>query len=136
MASVTFNGVVKRFGSFVAVNDLDLEIRDEEFYLLLGPSGCGKTTTMRLVAGLEEVSAGEIKIGNDRVNDVLPKYRDVAMVFQSYALYPHLTVEKNIGYPLRVRKVPLAEQKRIVAEVARRVELEAMLDRLPKELSG
>jgi multiple sugar transport system ATP-binding protein len=136
MASVTFKGVVKRFGSFVAVSRLDLEIRDEEFFVLLGPSGCGKTTTMRLVAGLEEVSDGEIKIGDDRVNDVLPKYRDVAMVFQSYALYPHLTVEKNIGYPLRVRKVPVLEQKRIVAEIARRVELESMLNRLPKELSG
>jgi multiple sugar transport system ATP-binding protein len=136
MASVTFKGVVKKFGSFVAVSDLDLEIRDEEFLVLLGPSGCGKTTTMRLVAGLEEVSAGEIRIGDDRVNDVLPKYRDVAMVFQSYALYPHLTVEKNIGYPLRVRKVPAPEQKRLVAEVARRVELESMLHRLPKELSG
>jgi multiple sugar transport system ATP-binding protein len=136
MASVTFKGVVKRFGSFVAVSDLDLEVRDEEFFVLLGPSGCGKTTTMRMVAGLEEVSAGEIKIGDDRVNDVLPKYRDVAMVFQSYALYPHLTVENNIGYPLKVRKVPLTERQRIVAEVARRVELEPMLNRLPKELSG
>jgi multiple sugar transport system ATP-binding protein len=136
MASVTFKGVVKKFGSFVAVSDLDLEIRDEEFFVLLGPSGCGKTTTMRMVAGLEEVSAGEIKIGSDRVNDVLPKYRDVAMVFQSYALYPHLTVENNIGYPLKVRKVPLPERQRIVAEVARRVELEPMLNRLPRELSG
>jgi len=136
MASVTFKGVVKKFGGFVAVSDLDLEIRDEEFFVLLGPSGCGKTTTMRMVAGLEEVSAGEIKIGSDRVNDVLPKYRDVAMVFQSYALYPHLTVENNIGYPLKVRKVPLPERQRIVAEVARRVELEPMLNRLPRELSG
>jgi multiple sugar transport system ATP-binding protein len=136
MASVTFKGVVKKFGSFVAVSGLDLEIRDEEFFVLLGPSGCGKTTTMRMVAGLEEVSAGEIKIGSDRVNDVLPKYRDVAMVFQSYALYPHLTVENNIGYPLKVRKVPLPERQRIVTEVARRVELEPMLNRLPRELSG
>jgi len=136
MASVTFNGVVKKFGSVVAVSNLDLEVRDEEFLVLLGPSGCGKTTTMRMVAGLEEITAGEIKIGNDRVNDVLPKYRDVAMVFQSYALYPHLTVEKNIAYPLRIRNVPAAEQKRLVGEVARRVELESMLDRLPKELSG
>src|SRR4029077_8639253 len=136
MASVTFKGVVKRFGSYVASSNLDLEIRDEEFFVLLGPSGCGKTTTMRMVAGLEEVSAGEIKIGSDRVNDVLPKYRDVAMVFQSYALYPHLTVERSISYPLRVRKVPMPEQRRLVAEVARRVELESMLNRLPKELSG
>jgi multiple sugar transport system ATP-binding protein len=136
MASVTFKGVAKRFGTFTAVHDLDLEIRDKEFLVLLGPSGCGKTTTMRMVAGLEEVSEGEIFIGDRRVNDVLPKYRDVAMVFQSYALYPHLTVEENIGYPLRIRKVPRAERRRIVGEVARRVELESMLARLPKELSG
>src|SRR5215470_9935617 len=136
MASVTFREVVKRFGTFTAVTDLDLDVRDKEFLVLLGPSGCGKTTTMRMVAGLEEVTAGDIYIGGARVNDLLPKYRDVAMLFQSYALYPHLTVEENIGYPLRIRKVPAAERKRVVAEVARRVELETMLGRLPKELSG
>ena len=136
MASVTFKNVVKKFGSFTAVAKLDLEVRDKEFLVLLGPSGCGKTTTMRMVAGLEEVTAGEIYIGGDQVNDVLPKYRDVAMVFQSYALYPHLSVEENIGYPLRIRKVPMPERRRIVAEVARRVELDSMLSRLPKELSG
>jgi len=136
MASVTFKGVAKRFGGFTAVSDLNLEIRDKEFLVLLGPSGCGKTTTMRMVAGLEEVSEGEIFIGERKVNDVLPKYRDVAMVFQSYALYPHLTVEDNIGYPLKIRKVPKPERRRIVEEVAKRVELETMLGRLPKELSG
>jgi multiple sugar transport system ATP-binding protein len=136
MASVRFADVAKKFGAFTAVADLDLEVRDKEFLVLLGPSGCGKTTTMRMVAGLEEVSAGDIFIGDDRVNDVLPKYRDVAMVFQSYALYPHLSVEENIGYPLKLRKVPKPERKRIVTEVARRVELETMLSRLPKELSG
>jgi multiple sugar transport system ATP-binding protein len=136
MAAVKFSGVTKRFGSFVAVADLDLEIVDKEFLVLLGPSGCGKTTTMRMVAGLEEVTSGDIYIGADRINDVLPKYRDVAMVFQSYALYPHLTVEQNIGYPLRIRKVPPEERKRQVTEVARRVELDALLARLPKELSG
>ncbi len=136
MASVTFRDVVKRFGSFTAVADLNLEVRDKEFLVLLGPSGCGKTTTMRRVAGLEEVTGGEIYIGSDQVNDVLPKYRDVAMVFQSYALYPHLNVEENIGYPLRIRKVPTPERRRIVAEVAHRVELDSMLSRLPKELSG
>ncbi len=136
MASVRFKGVVKKFGGFTAVTDLDLEIRDKEFLVLLGPSGCGKTTTMRMVAGLEEVTEGDIYIDDRRVNDVLPKYRDVAMVFQSYALYPHLTVEDNIGYPLKIRKVPKAERKRIVTEVARRVELDQMLGRLPKELSG
>jgi multiple sugar transport system ATP-binding protein len=136
MASVTFKGVAKRFGTFTAVHDIDLEIRDKVFLVLHAPSGCGKTTTMRMVAGLEEVSEGEIFIGERKVNDVLPKYRDVAMVFQSYALYPHLTVEDNIGYPLKIRKVPRAERKRIIGEVAKRVELESMLGRLPKELSG
>jgi multiple sugar transport system ATP-binding protein len=136
MASVRFNDVSKRFGSFIAVAGLDLEIVDKEFLVLLGPSGCGKTTTMRMVAGLEEVSSGDIYIGDDRVNDVLPKYRDVAMVFQSYALYPHLTVEDNIGYPLKIRKVPEAERRRVVTEVARRVELDELLARLPRELSG
>jgi multiple sugar transport system ATP-binding protein len=136
MASVAFKKVLKKFGSFTAVADLDLEVRDKEFLVLLGPSGCGKTTTMRMVAGLEEVTAGDIYIGGDQVNDVLPKYRDVAMVFQSYALYPHLSVEENIGYPLRIRNVPMPERRRIVSDVARRVELDSMLSRLPKELSG
>jgi multiple sugar transport system ATP-binding protein len=136
MAAVKFSGVTKSFGGVVAVANLDLEIMDEEFLVLLGPSGCGKTTTMRMVAGLEDVTSGDIYIGADRINDVLPKYRDVAMVFQSYALYPHLTVEQNIGYPLRIRKVPPEERKRQVVDVARRVELDALLARLPRELSG
>lgn len=136
MASVIFRDVVKKFGTFTAVSDLNLEVRDKEFLVLLGPSGCGKTTTMRMVAGLEEVTAGEIFIGSDRVNDVLPKYRDVAMVFQSYALYPHLSVADNIGYPLKIRKVPQDKRRRMVMEVARRVELDGLLDRLPKQLSG
>ncbi|MET0483429.1 MAG: ABC transporter ATP-binding protein [Aestuariivirgaceae bacterium] len=136
MASVRFDGVTKSFGNFVAVANLDLEVIDKEFLVLLGPSGCGKTTTMRMVAGLEEVSSGDLYFGNERMNDVLPKYRDVAMVFQSYALYPHLTVADNIGYPLMIRKVPAAELKRRVEEVARRVELQALLARLPRELSG
>ena len=136
MASVKFSGVTKSFGGVIAVANLDLEILDREFLVLLGPSGCGKTTTMRMVAGLEEATSGDIYIGADRINDVLPKYRDVAMVFQSYALYPHLTVEDNIGYPLRIRKVPVEERKRQVVEVARRVELDGLLRRLPKELSG
>ena len=136
MASVRFDNVTKKFGAFVAVANLNLEVQDKEFLVLLGPSGCGKTTTMRMVAGLEETTSGDIYIGADRVNDVLPKYRDVAMVFQSYALYPHLSVEDNIGYPLKIRKIPAAERQRQVGEVARRVELETLLDRLPKELSG
>ncbi|WP_018238167.1 ABC transporter ATP-binding protein [Ensifer sp. BR816] len=136
MASVRFDNVTKKFGEFVAVHDFNLEIRDKEFLVLLGPSGCGKTTTMRMVAGLEEATSGDIFINSDRINDVLPKYRDVAMVFQSYALYPHLSVEDNIGYPLKIRKVPPEEYKRRITEVARRVELDTMLKRLPKELSG
>ena len=136
MASVRFHDVTKKFGAFTAVVDLNLEIRDKEFLVLLGPSGCGKTTTMRMVAGLEAVTAGDIYIGEDRVNDALPKYRDVAMVFQSYALYPHFTVAENIGYPLKIRKVPQAERDRQVQEVAKRVELDSLLGRLPKELSG
>ena len=136
MASVKFSGVTKTFGGVIAVANLDLEIMDKEFLVLLGPSGCGKTTTMRMVAGLEEVTSGDIYIGADRINDVLPKYRDVAMVFQSYALYPHLNVEDNIGYPLKIRKVPPDKRKQQVAEVARRVELDGLLARLPKELSG
>jgi multiple sugar transport system ATP-binding protein len=136
MASVKLKNVVKKFGSVTAVMDLNLEITDREFLVLLGPSGCGKTTTMRMIAGLEEITAGQIYIDKSCVNDVLPKYRDVAMVFQSYALYPHLTVEENIGYPLKIRKIPLGERKRMISEVARRVELEPLLDRLPKALSG
>jgi multiple sugar transport system ATP-binding protein len=136
MASVRFSDVTKNFGNFVAVANLNLEVVDKEFLVLLGPSGCGKTTTMRMVAGLEEVSSGDLYFGNERMNDVLPKYRDVAMVFQSYALYPHLSVADNIGYPLMIRKVPAAELKRRVEEVARRVELQNLLGRLPRELSG
>jgi multiple sugar transport system ATP-binding protein len=136
MASVRFSNVTKKFGSFTAVANLSLDVLDKEFLVLLGPSGCGKTTTMRMVAGLEEVTSGEIFIAADRVNDVLPKYRDVAMVFQSYALYPHLSVADNIGYPLKIRKVAPEERYRQVEEVARRVELDKLLDRLPRELSG
>ncbi|MDX8469920.1 ABC transporter ATP-binding protein [Mesorhizobium sp. VK23B] len=136
MASVVFQHVVKKFGAFTAVSDLNLEVRDKKLLVLLGPSGCGKTTTMRMVAGLEEVTAGDIFIGSDRVNGVLPKYRDVAMVFQSYALYPHLSVADNIGYPLKIRKVPEDKRRRMIMEVARRVELDGLLDRLPKQLSG
>jgi len=106
MASVTFTNVSKKFGEFISVADFNLEVRDKEFLVLLGPSGCGKTTTMRMVAGLEEATSGDIYIDAERINGVLPKYRDVAMVFQSYALYPHLSVEDNIGYPLKIRKVP------------------------------
>ena len=106
MASVTLKGITKRWNEFVAVRDLSLLIEDQEFLVLLGPSGCGKTTTMRMIAGLEEPTLGEVFIGDRKVNDDLPKDRDVAMVFQNYGLYPHLTVYENIRYPLKVRKVP------------------------------
>ena len=106
--------VTKRWGDFVGVRDLDLTVEDEEFLVLLGPSGCGKTTTMRMVAGLEEPSAGEIWIGEDLVNAMAPRERDVAMVFQNYGLYPHMSVRENIGYPLKVRNVPREEARRMV----------------------
>jgi len=136
MANIRFEGVSKRFGDFAAVSHLNLEVKDQEFLVLLGPSGCGKTTTMRMIAGLESVTEGDVYIGEVRMNDVLPKYRDVAMVFQSYALYPHMSVYKNIEYPLRVRGLPLEERKQRVLEAARKVELEELLDRLPRQLSG
>ena len=136
MASVTLNEITKRWGDFTAVDQVSLEVRDQEFMVLLGPSGCGKTTTMRMVAGLEEPSKGEIFIGEKMVNDELPKDRDVAMVFQNYGLYPHMSVYENIRYPLRVRKVDKslhAEQVRIAAE---KVQLGHLLKRRPRELSG
>ena len=136
MANVTFKSITKRFGSLVAVDDLNLEVADREFLVLLGPSGCGKTTTMRMVAGLETETEGEISIGDLLVKGLLPKYRDVAMVFQSYALYPHMTVFQNIEYPLRIRKRPVAERRETVMAAAKRVQLEDTLDRLPRQLSG
>ena len=136
MANVTFKSITKRFGTLVAVNDLNLDVADREFLVLLGPSGCGKTTTMRMVAGLETETEGEIFIGDRLVKGLLPKYRDVAMVFQSYALYPHMTVFQNIEYPLRIRKRPVAERRETVLAAAKRVQLEDTLDRLPRQLSG
>ena len=136
MAGVSFRGVSKRWGAFVGVRDLDLNVEDQEFLVLLGPSGCGKTTTMRMVAGLEEPSDGEIWIGDDLVNETAPRERDVAMVFQNYGLYPHMTVRDNIGYPLKVRGVPKDEARRMVDAAAAKVELGAFLDRKPGQLSG
>jgi len=136
MASVELNGVEKRFGAFTALERLNLTIQDGEFLVLLGPSGCGKTTTMRMVAGLEEPSAGEIRIGDRVVNDVLPKDRDVAMVFQNYGLYPHMTVADNIGYPLKVRGITGDARTRRIQEAAEKVELGPLLHRKPRELSG
>ena len=118
------------------MNDISLSIHDQEFLVLLGPSGCGKTTTMRMVAGLEEPSRGDIFIGSKRVNDELPKDRDVAMVFQNYGLYPHMSVYENIRYPLKVRKVPKSEHEDLVRETAVKVELGNLLNRRPRELSG
>jgi multiple sugar transport system ATP-binding protein len=136
MVGVSFRGVSKRWGAFVGVRDLDLKVEDQEFLVLLGPSGCGKTTTMRMVAGLEEPSDGEIWIGDDLVNEMAPRERDVAMVFQNYGLYPHMTVRDNIGYPLKVRGIPKEEAKRMVDTAAAKVELGAFLDRKPGQLSG
>ena len=136
MANVVLRDVEKRWGGFVAVARQSLSVADGEFLVLLGPSGCGKTTTMRMVAGLEEPSGGEIWIGERCVNDVMPKDRDIAMVFQNYGLYPHLSVGENIAYPLRVRGVAKAERETRVADAARKVELGALLHRRPRELSG
>ncbi len=136
MADVVLQGVRKAFGDFVAVHGLDLEIASGEFVSLLGPSGCGKTTTLRMLAGLEFPSAGTISIGERVVNDVPPGKRNIAMVFQSYALYPHMTVERNIAYPLRKRRVPPAERKRAVAQTAELLQLTELLQRKPRHLSG
>jgi len=136
MASVTLQNITKSWGDFTAVNDISLSIHDQEFLVLLGPSGCGKTTTMRMVAGLEEPSKGDIFIGSKRVNDELPKDRDVAMVFQNYGLYPHMSVYENIRYPLKVRKVPKSEHEDLVRKTAVKVELGNLLNRRPRELSG
>jgi multiple sugar transport system ATP-binding protein len=136
MASVTFNHVYKRFGDVVAVNDLNMQIADKEFLVLVGPSGCGKTTALRCLAGLEEISEGEILIGDRVVNDVAPKDRDIAMVFQSYALYPHLSVNDNMAFGLKLRKMPKDEIKRRVDEAADILGIHDLLERKPRQLSG
>jgi multiple sugar transport system ATP-binding protein len=136
MASVALSGISKRWGAIVGVEELSLEIADREFVVLLGPSGCGKTTTMRMIAGLDDPSGGEIRIGDRRVNDVPARDRDLAMVFQNYGLYPHMTVADNIGYPLKVRRVPRAERATRIAAAAARVELGDYLQRKPAALSG
>jgi multiple sugar transport system ATP-binding protein len=136
VATVTFDHVWKKFGDVIAVNDLCLDIPDEEFLVLVGPSGCGKTTSLRMIAGLEEVTAGTVKIGDRVVNDLAPKDRDVAMVFQSYALYPHMSVRDNLAFGLKLRKVPKPDIERRVGEAAKMLELTALLDRKPKALSG
>lgn len=136
MASVTFNHVFKRFGDVTAVNDLTLDIKDKEFLVLVGPSGCGKTTALRCLAGLEEVTSGDIKIGERVVNDVAPKDRDIAMVFQSYALYPHMSVYDNMAFGLRLRKTPKQEIDKRVKEAADILGIGELLQRKPKQLSG
>lgn len=136
MSSVTYKHVYKRFGDVVAVNDLDIEIADKEFLVFVGPSGCGKTTSLRLLAGLEEISDGNIYIGDRLVNDVPPKDRDIAMVFQSYALYPHMSVYDNMAFGLKLRKTPKQDIDRRVHEAAGMLGIETLLDRKPKQLSG
>ncbi len=136
MAEIHLRNVSKRWGSFVGVKAFDLEIADAEFLVLLGPSGCGKTTTMRMIAGLEDVTDGEIRIGDKVVNTLSPKDRDVAMVFQSYGLYPTMSVYENIRFPLKVRKVPQADHHDMVMRAAEMVELTDFLERKPAALSG
>ena len=136
MASVTLRSISKRWGSHAGVEDVSLEIGDGEFLVLLGPSGCGKSTTMRIVAGLEDPTAGDVLIGDRVVNTVPPGERDLAMVFQNYGLYPHMTVAENIGYPLKVARVPKEERMHRVRAAAERVELGELLGRRPAQLSG
>jgi len=136
MASVTFDHVYKRFGDVIAVNDLNIQVADKEFLVFVGPSGCGKTTSLRLLAGLEEISDGNIMIGDRVVNDVPPKDRDIAMVFQSYALYPHMSVYDNMAFGLKLRKTPKADIDRRVKEAADILDIGHLLDRKPKQLSG
>jgi len=134
--SISLTNLTKSFGDSTVVDDISLEIADGEFVVFLGPSGCGKTTTLRMIAGLEPPTAGDIRIDGERVNDVPPQRRDIAMVFQSYALYPHLTVADNIAYPLRVRKLAAAEIQKQVSQTAALLEIESLLTRRPRDLSG
>ncbi len=136
MTTISLKGIHKTFGTTQVVKDLNLNIANQEFLVLLGPSGCGKTTTMRMIAGLEQPTHGEIAFDNRRVNEIPTQKRDVAMVFQNYGLYPHMTVERNIGYPLKLRGLPQDEISKAVAIAAQRVELMPYLKRLPRELSG
>ena len=137
MASLSLRNITKVYpNGFEAVKDFNLDIEDKEFIIFVGPSGCGKSTTLRMIAGLEEISSGELEIDGRIVNDVEPKDRDIAMVFQNYALYPHMTVYDNMAFGLKLRKVPKAEIDRMVREAAKILDLESLLDRKPKALSG
>src|SRR5437588_5922685 len=136
MADVVLRDVVKRFDNVEAVRQISLDIPDKEFVVLVGPSGCGKSTTLRMIAGLEEVTEGEILIGGEKVNDVPPKDRDIAMVFQNYALYPHMTVFENMSFGLRLRRTPKPEIRERVEHAARILDITDLLERRPKQLSG
>ncbi len=137
MAGLSLKHIYKKYpGGVTAVSDFNLEIKDKEFLILVGPSGCGKSTTLRMIAGLEEISEGELYIGDTLVNDVAPKDRDIAMVFQNYALYPHMTVFENMAFGLKLRKIPKDEIKRRVEEAARILDINHLLERRPKALSG
>ena len=137
MASISLNHIKKVYpGDIEVISDLNLQIKDKEFVVLVGPSGCGKSTTLRMIAGLEEISDGEMYIGDRKVNDVAPKDRDIAMVFQNYALYPHMTVYKNMAFALKLRKTPKDEIDRKVHEAAKVLDIEHLLNRKPKQLSG
>ena len=137
MAELVLKNIYKKYpGGVVAVSDFNMNIKDKEFVIMVGPSGCGKSTTLRMIAGLEEITSGELYIGDRLVNDVAPKDRDIAMVFQNYALYPHMTVFENMAFGLKLRKTPKEEIKRRVEEAARILDIEHLLDRKPKALSG
>ena len=137
MASLSLRNICKVYpNGFAAVKDFNLEIADKEFVIFVGPSGCGKSTTLRMIAGLEDISSGELYIGDKLVNDVEPKDRDIAMVFQNYALYPHMTVFDNMAFGLKLRKVPKDQIEKLVHEAAKILDLEHLLDRKPKALSG
>lgn len=137
MASLSLKNINKTYpNGFVAVKDFNLDVEDKEFIVFVGPSGCGKSTTLRMIAGLEEITSGELRIGDKVVNDVEPKDRDIAMVFQNYALYPHMSVYDNMAFGLKLRKTPKAEIDRLVQEAAKILDIEHLLDRKPKALSG
>ena len=136
MARVSLTKIEKRYGHHVVIPDLDLEVEDGEFLVLVGPSGCGKSTTLQMIAGLESISSGSLRIGGRDVTYLPPKSRDIAMVFQSYALFPHLDVRDNIAFGLKIRRVPAAQREQQVREVAERLHIESLLDRLPRALSG
>ena len=137
MADLQLKGIYKRYaGGVTAVSDFNLDIEDKEFIILVGPSGCGKSTTLRMIAGLEEISEGELYIGGELMNEVAPKERDIAMVFQNYALYPHMTVYENMAFALKLRKTPKDEIKKRVEEAAQILDISHLLDRKPKALSG